>query len=169
MAFIPQILANTNLFVDGKSFQGDVPSLTLPKLALKMEEYRPGGMDMPIEMDVGMDKMEANFTTTGVRKDSLKFFGLADGNAFNGVFRGSFKIQKGETLAVVVTLRGTLKELDMGDWKAGDKAELKHGIAVTYYKLEVGGEVIYEIDPVGMKRVINGTDQLAGQRADLGL
>lgn len=31
MAFIPQILANTNLFVDGKSFQGDVPSLTLPK------------------------------------------------------------------------------------------------------------------------------------------
>ncbi len=36
---------------------------------------------MPIEMDVGMEKMEANFTTTGVRKDSLKFFGLADGNA----------------------------------------------------------------------------------------
>ncbi|AHC82700.1 hypothetical protein X970_12005 [Pseudomonas monteilii SB3101] len=169
MAFIPQILANTNLFVDGKSFQGDVPSLTLPKLALKMEEYRPGGMDMPIEMDVGMEKMEANFTTTGVRGDSLKFFGLADGNAFNGVFRGSFKIQKGQTLAVVVTLRGALKELDMGDWKAGDKAELKHGIAVTYYKLEVGGEVIYEIDPVGMKRVIDGVDQLASQRVDLGL
>ena len=169
MAMIPEILANMNLFVDGVSFQGDVPSLTLPKLTLKTEEHRPGGYDMPIEMDVGMDKMEANFTTTGVRKDSLKFFGLADGNAFNGVFRGSFKIQKGETLAVVVTLRGTLKELDMGDWKAGDKAELKHGIAVTYYKLEVGGEVIYEIDPVGMKRVINGTDQLASQRADLGL
>ena len=54
MAFIPQILANTNLFVDGKSFQGDVPSLTLPKLTLKMEEYRPGGMDMPIEMDLSL-------------------------------------------------------------------------------------------------------------------
>lgn len=169
MALIPETLANTNLFVDGVSFQGDVPSLTLPKLTLKTEEHRAGGMDIGIELDMGMEKMEANFTTTGVRKDSLKFFGLADGNAFNGVFRGSFKIQKGETLAVVVTLRGTLKELDMGDWKAGDKAELKHGIAVTYYKLEVGGEVIYEIDPVGMKRVINGTDQLASQRADLGL
>lgn len=169
MALIPEILANTNLFVDGVSFQGDVPSLTLPKLTLKTEEHRAGGMDMPIEMDVGMEKMEANFTTTGVRKESLKFFGLADGNAFNGVFRGSFKIQKGETKRVVVTLRGTLKEIDMGDWKAGDKAELKHGLAVTYYKLEVGGEVIYEIDPVGMKRVINGVDQLASQRTDLGL
>lgn len=169
MAMIPEILANTNLFVDGVSFQGEVPSLTLPKLALKTEEYRPGGMDMPIEMDVGMEKMEANFTTTGVRKESLKFFGLADGNAFNGVFRGSFKGQRGETKAVIVTLRGMLKELEMGDWKPGDKAESKHGIGVNYYKLEVGGEVIYEIDPLGMKRVINGVDQLASQRRDLGL
>jgi P2 family phage contractile tail tube protein len=40
---------------------------------------------------------------------------------------------------------------------------------VTYYKLEVGGEMIYEIDPTGMKRVINGVDQLADQRRDLGL
>ncbi len=169
MALIPETLANTNLFVDGVSFQGDVPSLTLPKLTLKTEEHRAGGMDIGIELDTGMEKMESNFTTTGVRKESLKFFGLADGNAFNGTFRGSFKGQRGATKAVVVTLRGLLKELDMGDWKAGDKAEVKHGIAVTYYKLEVGGELIYEIDPIGMKRVINGTDQLASQRSDLGL
>jgi len=166
---IPETLANMNLFVDGISFQGDVPSLTLPKLALKMEEYRPGGMDMPIEMDLGMEKLESSFTTTGMRKEALKFFGLADGNAFNGVFRGSFKGQKGETKAVIVTQRGTLKELDMGDWKPGDKAEHKHAIALTYYKLEVGGEVIYEIEPMAMKRVINGVDQLASQRRDLGL
>ena len=169
MAMIPETLANMNLFVDGISFQGDVPSLTLPKLTLKTEEHRVGGMDVPVELDMGMEKQEAGFTTTGVRKDSLKFFGLADGNAFNGTFRGSYKIQKGQTKAVVVTLRGTLKEVDMGDWKAGDKAEIKHAIGVTYYKLEVGGELIYEIDPTGMKRVINGVDQLADQRRDLGL
>lgn len=169
MAMIPETLANMNLFADGISFQGDVPSLTLPKLTLKTEEHRAGGMDMAIELDMGMEKMESNFTTTGVRKESLKSFGLADGNAFNGVFRGSFKGQRGETKAVIVTQRGTLKEVDMGDWKAGDKAEIKHAVALTYYKLEVGGEVIYEIDPIGMKRVINGVDQLASQRRDLGL
>ena len=169
MAMIPEMLANMNLFVDGVSFQGDIPSLTLPKLTLKTEEHRAGGMDMAIEMDMGMEKMEASYTSTGVRKESLKFFGLADGNAFNGTFRGTYKIQKGETKPVIVTLRGTQKEIDFGDWKPGDKAELKHSVAVTYYKLEVGGEVIYEIDPVGMKRVINGVDQLASQRRDLGL
>ncbi|HGM4965457.1 TPA: phage major tail tube protein [Pseudomonas putida] len=169
MAMIPEMLANMNLFIDGVSFQGDIPSLTLPKLTLKTEEHRAGGMDMPIEMDMGMEKMEASYTSTGVRKESLKFFGLADGNAFNGTFRGTYKIQRGETKPVIVTLRGTQKEIDFGDWKPGDKAELKHSVAVTYYKLEVGGETIYEIDPVGMKRVINGVDQLASQRRDLGL
>lgn len=77
--------------------------------------------------------------------------------------------QKGETKPVIVTQRGTMKELDMGDWKPGDKAEFKHAVALTYYKLEVGGEVIYEIEPMAMKRVINGVDQLASQRRDLGL
>jgi P2 family phage contractile tail tube protein len=166
---IPETLANMNLFADGVSFQGDVPSLTLPKLTLKTEEHRAGGMDVPVELDMGMEKQEAGFTTTGVRRESLKFFGLADGTAFNGVFRGAFKGLKGKITPVIVTLRGLLKEVDMGDWKAGDKAEIKHTVALTYYKLEVDGRLIYEIDALGMKRVINGVDQLAAQRSALGL
>lgn len=169
MAMIPETLANLNLFVDGVSFQGDVPSLTLPKLTLKMEEHRAGGMDTAIEMDQGMEKMEAGFTTTGVRRESLKFFGLSDGTAFNGTFRGAFKGLKGAITPVVVTLRGAMKEVDMGDWKAGDKAEMKYNVALTYYKFEVDGRLIYEVDPLGMKRVINGVDQLAAQRSALGL
>ncbi|EGH24729.1 major tail tube protein, partial [Pseudomonas amygdali pv. mori str. 301020] len=39
----------------------------------------------------------------------------------------------------------------------------------TYYKLEVDGRVVYEIDALGMKRVINGVDQLAAERSALGL
>ncbi|MCE0459950.1 phage major tail tube protein [Pseudomonas uvaldensis] len=169
MAMIPETLANLNLFVDGVSFQGDVPSLTLPKLTLKVEEHRGGGMDAPVELDMGMEKQEANFTTTGVRRESLKFFGLADGTAFNGTFRGAYKGLKGKVTPVIVTLRGTLKEVDMGDWKPGDKAEIKHSVGLTYYKLEVDGRTVYEIDPLGMRRVINGVDQLAAQRSALGL
>ena len=169
MAMIPETLANLNLFVDGVSFQGDVPSLTLPKLTLKMEEHRPGGMDMPVEMDLGMEKQEAAFTTSGVRREALKFFGLADGSGFNGTFRGAFKGRKGKITPVAVTLRGTLKDIDMGDWKSGDKAEIKHSVGLTYYKLEVDGRLVYEIDALGMKRVIDGVDQLAAQRAALGL
>jgi len=166
---IPQLLSNTNLFVDGVSFSGDVPSLTLPKLTVKTEGHRGGGMAGEIEMDMGLEKMEASFTTTGVRRESLKFFGLSDQTACNAVFRGSFKAQKNETIAVIATLRGMLKEVDMGDWKPGDKAEIKHALAVHYYKLEVGGSVMYEIDMVNCVRVIDGVDQLADERNALGL
>lgn len=166
---IPQTLFNTNLFVAGVSFAGDVPTLTLPQLQLATDDYRAGGMDGTIDMDMGLQKMEASFTTNGVRPESLSLFGLADGNGFSGTFRGSFKGQGGVTTAVVATIRGTLKTIDPGDWSAGTKAEIKHTVGVTYYKLQVGGTVIYEIDPVNAIRIIDGTDQLASMRSDLGL
>ncbi|WP_030128503.1 phage major tail tube protein [Pseudomonas sp. QTF5] len=166
---IPQTLFNTNLFIDGTSLQGDVPSLTLPKLTVKTDEYRGGGMDAPVEMDMGLEKLEASFNTNGVRKEVLKHFGAFDQTGFNATFRGAFKGQKGAVTAVVATLRGGLKEVDPGDWKAGDKGEFKYAVAVTYYKLEIDGRVMYEIDPVSSVRVINGVDQLMDVRNALGM
>ncbi|MES2231805.1 MAG: phage major tail tube protein [Pseudomonadota bacterium] len=166
---IPEMLTNCVMFLDGVSFSGDVPSMTLPKLATKSEEYRGGGMSGPVDLPTGLEKLEAAWTTNGVRKESLKFFGLADQTACNAVFRGSFKGQKGTVKAVTVTLRGSLKEVDMGDWRPGDKAEVKHAMAVTYYKLEIDGRVMYEIDFANMVQVINGVDQLAAERSALGL
>lgn len=166
---IPQILSNTNLFVDGVSFTGDVPSLTLPKLTVKTDAYRAGGMAGEVDMDVGLEKMEAAFVTNGVRRESLKFFGMADQTAFNGVFRGAFKGLKGAITPVIATVRGMLREVDPGDWKAGEKAEIKHAVSVTYYKLEIDGRTIFEIDMVNAVRVIDGVDVLAAERAALGL
>ena len=166
---IPEMLTNCVMFVDGVSFSGDVPSMTLPKLSIKTEEYRGGGMSGPVDMPTGLEKLEAAFTTNGVRKEALKFFGLADQTACNLVFRGSFKGQKGTVKSVTVTLRGSLKEVDMGDWKPGDKSEIKHAVAVTYYKLEIDGRVMYEIDFANMVQVIDGVDQLAAERSALGL
>ncbi len=166
---IPEVLYNTNLFVDGISLQGDVPSLTLPKLTLKTDDYRAGGMDAAVEIDMGTEKLEASFTTHGVRREVLKFFGQADLTAFNASFRGAFKGQKGAVKSVVATLRGGLKEVDPGEWKPGEKGEFKYAVAVTYYKLEIDGSVMFEIDPLNSIRVIDGTDQLAAVRAALGM
>jgi P2 family phage contractile tail tube protein len=71
--------------------------------------------------------------------------------------------------AVVATLRGRLKEVDLGDWKAGDAAEIKHAVSVTYYKLEIDGRLMYEIDMVAGIQVIDGKDQLLEVRQALGM
>ena len=71
---IPQTLFNTNMFIGGQSLQGDVPSLSLPKVTVKTEEYRGGGMDASVTMDMGLEKLEAGFATNGVRREVLKYF-----------------------------------------------------------------------------------------------
>ena len=75
---IPQTLFNTNMFIGGQSLQGDVPSLSLPKVTVKTEEYRGGGMDASVAMDMGLEKLEASFATNGVRREVLKYFGAFD-------------------------------------------------------------------------------------------
>ncbi|MCA3480645.1 MAG: phage major tail tube protein, partial [Rhodobacter sp.] len=46
---------------------------------------------------------------------------------------------------------------------------LKLMMDVRYYRLEINGEQIVEIDLVNGKRVIGGVDQLADQRRAMGL
>jgi len=166
---IPQVLRNMALFSDGVSFAGEVPTLTLPKLTRKVEDYQGGGMAGPIEIAVGLEKMEAAFTTNGVRRESLKLFGLADQTAANLVFRGAFGDLKGRIVPVIVTLRGGVKEIDMGDWKSATVAEIKHAVTITYYKLEIDGRVMFEVDPINMIQVVDGVDQLAAERSAIGL
>lgn len=166
---IPQTLVNMNLFVDGKGFAGLVTTITLPKLKKKTDEHRAGGMDGPVKMSMGMEMMEASFSLTGMSTDALLFFGLADDTAFNGNFRGAFKDQKGAVVPVIATFRGMLEEVDMGDWKPGEKSETKYSIAPSYYKLEVDSQVIYELDPVNNIRVINGKDEATEERTAIGM
>jgi P2 family phage contractile tail tube protein len=166
---IPQVLSNCAAFVDGVSFAGDVPTLSLPKLTQKTDDYQGGGMSAPIEMAMGLEKLEAAFTTNGVRRESLKYFGLADQTACNVVFRAAFRGLKGVVTPVIVTMRGGIKEVDMGDWKPADKSEIKHALKLVYYKLEIDGRVMYEIDPINMIQVVDGVDQLAAERSAIGL
>lgn len=169
MSVIPQTLFNTTLFVDGVSLQGDVPTFDLPKVTIKTEAYRGGGMDGEIDQDMGIEKLDGAFTTNGIRRETLQHFGVFDATSTPLVFRAAFKEQKGKVVPVVATVRGLVKEIDTGSWAVGSKAEIKHTINCSYYKLEVDGRVIYEIDPVNMVRVIDGVDQLAAVRTALGV
>jgi len=55
---LPQILKNFNVFANGVSYAGRAEEVSLPKLTVKTEEFRGGGMDAPVELDMGMEKMD---------------------------------------------------------------------------------------------------------------
>ena len=162
---IPQVLKNLNAFVDGRGYAGRVTQLTPPELSLNTEEYRGGGMDGVIEMDMGMEAMEAAVQMPEFDADMARGFG----RVLPMTFRGAFEDERGEVSTVVISLRGKFKGLDAGDWEPGARAEINHTMAVHYYRLEIDGQLVHEIDIENMTRVINGTDQLAAQRAALGM
>lgn len=166
---IVDILRNVNAFVDGTGYIGRIDEVMLPKLTVKTEEFRAGGMDAPVEIDQGMEKLECSMTTSGVDRTLLERFGLIQGEAVPFTFRGALRSEDATVTAAVATIRGRIKEIDWGEWKPAEKAPLKATIAVRYYKLELEGETVHEIDVENMTRVINGVDQLTEMRTALGV
>ena len=167
---IVDILRNMNLFVDGRGFAGVVKELKPPKLTVKTEELRAGGLDAPVEIDMGLEKLEASFSLASVDADVLKQWGVMGEEANTPlIMRGALQAEDGTVKAASVTLRGRIKEVDPGEWKAGEETTTTYMVAARYYKLEIAGATIHEIDVLNMKRIIDGVDQLEAQREALGL
>lgn len=164
---LPSVLKNFNLFVDGKGYAGRVEEVELPKLTIKTEEFRAGGMDAAIEIDMGMEKLEASFTLAEYDPALFAMWGLVPGSWVNLTLRGGMD-KDGVVTPVVVNLTGRWKEIDMGSWKAGEMAKLKISVSGRYYQLLIGATTAVHIDLENMIRVVDGVDQLATMRAAIG-
>lgn len=160
---------NLNLFVDGKGYAGQIEDFNAPKLALKVEEFRAGGMNAPIDLDMGTEKMETDFSLVQYSRDVLALYGVAPGVVVPFVAREALESFDGTVTPVVHTMRGKIKEMDPGTSKAGEKATIKITMTLTYYKLQHGDKVVQEIDVQNMIHLANGVDRLAEQRAALGM
>ena len=73
---LPKKLKNFNIFNDGHNYVGIAKEITLPKLTTKTEEWRGGGMDIPVDVDMGMEKLSTEWTVGGYVSQILKQYGL---------------------------------------------------------------------------------------------
>ena len=165
---ITDVLRNMNLFVDGRGYAGRVEEVNLPKLTVSTEEHRAGGMDAPVEIDMGLEKLECDWTSSSIDAHVLKAWGLSHGALLPVSFRGALVSEDGSVRGAEARVRGYVKEVDWGTWKPGEKSPLKCMMAVRYYRFLHDGDVIHEIDADNMIRIVNGTDQLEAQRQALG-
>jgi uncharacterized protein len=163
------IRTNFALFVDGTSYAGEATQVTSPKLARKTEDFRAGGMDGTIKLDMGQEAMDADFTMTKFDAKVLGMYGLAPGQNKSVVLRELMDSQDGTKTAVVHTMRGIITEMDMGTSEPGKPGELKVTWNLSYYKLQHGQTVVQEIDIPNMVHIVNGVDQLAKSRSILGI
>ena len=167
---LPRKLKNFILFNDGNAYLGEVPEASPPKLSRKMEEYRAGGMNGPIQLDHGMEAMEMEWTAAGYMRSLFAQWGATTHDAVLLRFAGALQDSStGNVSALEVVVRGRHTEIDSGTAKAGDLTEIKVTSALSYYKLSIDGVTMIEIDLVNMIEIVNGEDLLADIRAAMGI
>ncbi len=164
-----QMLKNFNLYVDGRGYAGNVDEVQLPSLNIVEEDFRAGGMDAPIAVDMGMEKLEATFKVSKFDKNLITKWGVSVGGQVPLVLRGALESLDGTVQAVVVKLQGRIHSLEMDTVTPGSKAGMTFKLAAYAYSYTQDGETLIDIDVRNMKRTINGVDRLAAQRKAIGL
>lgn len=167
---LPRKIKNFATFVDGTSYAGEMPEVTLPKLTRKMEDYRSGGMNAPVKADYGMEGLEAELTAAGYMKELFASWGTLRHDGVLLRFAGALQGDDSENVdSLEIVMRGRFVEIDPGSAKAGEATAIKYKAALSYYKLSINGETLIEIDAVNMVEMVNGVDRLAEVRPAQGI
>ncbi|WIY23794.1 phage major tail tube protein [Parasedimentitalea psychrophila] len=166
---IRNILKNFNLFIDGRGFAGELGDYTPPSPSVAAEEYRAGGMDGPIDIDMGMEKMTTSYVLRNYSADVLALWGIVPGKLIQVTARGALESEDGTVTPVVHNMRGKILQPDRGTWSPGQSASITINMTLEAFKETIGGVSVTEIDVINMVRIVGGVDRLAEQRAALGI
>lgn len=164
----PKTLKGFTSFVDGFGFLGRVLSGDPPKIAIKVESFRDGGMDIPVDLDMGMEALKFGVSFAEYDPVIYSRIGII-GRNIPLVFRGSLEDEAGVSIPIVHTARGLVQELDPGTAEPGKPGSLKLQLSPRFYQLTINGQEQIYIDPYNAVRRIGGVDQLQTRRQNLGL
>jgi uncharacterized protein len=167
---LPKKLKAFNLFQNGENYRGEVTEVTPPKLTRKMEDYRAGGMNGPIGIDFGNEKIVLEWTCGGIMRSALEQYGIMKHDGVQLRFAGAYQAEdSARPDAVEIVVRGRHTEIDFGNGKAADDTAFKVSTQCSYYKLTINGTTIIEIDFINMVEKVDGEDLLASVRNAIGL
>ncbi len=160
MSFRPGVINDAIVSLNGEGEMIGIVKVTPPEITFKTEEIVGLGLSSYEEVIDGLvDTMTTNVGFSGLSK-SISF---GKGKSFNLIVTaaiqgtddedGTTKYQK-----IVHTIRGKVKSIKSGELSRGGKVEPEVEIATTYYKHEIDGKTITEIDVFSRKTVIDGED-----------
>lgn len=159
------ILRNCMLYADLESKIGQIGDITPPVPQAKLEEMRTAGMIKPRDVLLGFEKLEFSFKMPGLDPQILKLFGLRPGSENQFLITGALVDEDGQNHSAVLSIRGFINKTDGGSWKPGDMSENDYSVSVNYYKLEIDGNELIEMDDFDVK--IGGVSQHDGIRKSL--
>ncbi|MGH7056425.1 MAG: phage major tail tube protein [Acetobacteraceae bacterium] len=164
-------LWNCNVYLNGTSYLGRAAELSIPQPKRLMEEYKGLGMAARIEIPVGWDRIESEITWASFDHTAI---GQIMSSTAMQQFAAMGDIQvlssAGETgdLPVVYNMTGMTKDPGPIAFKAQENITYKTTITIYHCDLTVAGTQIYLFDALSNLFVVNGVDQLAQYRINIG-
>ena len=160
-------ITNANAYRDGNTLIGKLEQIDLPAIKFKSEDISALGLFSNVEIPTGLEKMEAKLKWNSIYD--------ADWKAASPVTSSTIVVKSNmvkqtaggrtEQIPVTASVKGVYKELPTGNLKANAKFDgAEHLMSVNYYKLEVGGKKIYEVDIFNNILFIGDTDILESFR-----
>ncbi|MEQ9878820.1 phage major tail tube protein [Pectobacterium aroidearum] len=143
---VPKKLRLFTCYVDGDNHIGKIPSVTLPKVTRKTEDFQGGGMIGAVAVDLGLDggALDASMQVGGFEEQLILKYG-GDIDELKLRFVGEY-YTGGTSSIVEVEMRGRITEIDGGESKQGDDTNHTYAIKNTYYKLSIDDQPLLEFD-----------------------
>ncbi|KAB8307262.1 phage tail protein [Erwinia endophytica] len=148
-------------FQNGVRIQG-AHEFTPPVIAITKTDLRTGAQDAPTPVDDGMEALTCQIKFYGLDTTMLSSFGFISGSKpmftayqgylSNGAVQGTIEVVEGFVFSVTPDARGNSNLAE---------SATTVDIAVSYYKKNLDGIELVEIDTERFMRRINGVDQLA--------
>lgn len=158
--------------MDGVSLLGRAEEITLPDVKYKESDHKALGMFGEMGFTSGMEKLTAKIKWNSFYPEVLK----KTANPFKAIklqVRGNMEIYEGadrvNQVPVVVYLTVRSKGTPLGTFKAQDNVEGETEFSVSYYKQDIAGETITEVDVEANIWMVDGEDLLATYRTNLGI
>lgn len=140
------ILRNCAFWADEDQKVGQFAEVSISMPKEKTESFRNGGMIKERMASMGYEHDNLEFTMSAFDPATIKLMTGKPGTEQPYMVTGALVDEDGTTHSAVYYVRGRLVTSDAGNWKPGDKAELKCTVVQNYAKLEIDGEEIFEID-----------------------
>ena len=167
---IPSIIKDCSVKINGNDKVVGIAEFPLPDITFKEEEINVLGLGTIKEVIVSMlEAMSTSIKFLGVDKTALK---LRAGKGINLVLAAAIQVldenDNATEIGLFANVKGTIKTHKLGTVGQNGKLEPEIEVNLSYFKLEIDGSILYEIDQRNRILIVDGEDLRAGINAIIG-
>lgn len=165
-------VSNATIVIDGETFVGVVKEFSAPEIKMATQEVGGMGMFGKTTVITGLEQLEGgSITWNSFHPEIISKFGLIN-QSVDVQIRANSVEKDGATTTekpLVIHLRVSSMGIPGGNYKQSESAEFQSSFSTDYIRTNYDGVDHLEVDVPGNVYIIDGVDQLAQFKANLGI